>query len=78
MATNNIRIDQLHLRVPGLSREHAGHLGAAVAQQLASQLPAAMRSRHLGALRLRLTIPRDTPRQRLGSIIAAGIVKQLI
>jgi hypothetical protein len=74
---NSTRIDQLHLRVPGLSREQANHFGITVAQQLARQLPAITRSGNLSALRVRLTIPTGTPRERLGSVIAAGIIKKI-
>ncbi len=76
--TNRARIDQLHLRVPGLSREHANQLGMTVAQQLASQLSVVNRSGKLSALHLRLTIPTGTPRERLGSVIAAGIAKNIL
>ena len=75
--SNSTRIDQLHLRVPGLSREQANHLGMTVAQQLARQLPAITRSGNLGTLDVRLTIPIGTPRERLSSVIAAGIVKKI-
>ena len=75
--TNRARIDQLHLRVPGLSREQGKHLGITVARQLARQLPGITRSGKLSALRVRLTIPTGTPRERLGSVIAAGIIKKI-
>ncbi len=48
--TNNVRIDQLHLRVPGLSRQQANHLGITVAQQLVREFPAITRSGKLSAL----------------------------
>jgi len=75
--TNRTRIDQLHLRVPGLSREQAANLGAAVAKQLAGQLPASMRGRNLNSVRVQLAIPVGTPRACLASIITAGIAKKI-
>jgi hypothetical protein len=74
---SNIRIDELHLRVPGLSRYQATHLGMTVAQQLARQLPGIARSGTLSELRVRLTIPSGTPQARLGFVIATGIVKKI-
>jgi hypothetical protein len=74
---NNIRIDQLHLRVPGLTRGQAKHLGITVARQLARQLPGIRRERNLSTVNLRLTIPAGTPRERLGSVIVAGIIKKI-
>ncbi len=75
--TNSIRIDQLHLRVPGMSREEANHLGITVAQQLARQLPALTRSGNLSGLHVRLAIPTGTPRECLSSVVAAGIAKKI-
>jgi hypothetical protein len=75
--TNNTRIDQLHLRVSGLSRDQAKHLGLTVAQQLAREFPTIARSGNLRSLNVRLAIPTGTPRERLGSVIAEGIVKKI-
>ena len=71
------RIDQLHLRVLRMSREQAGRLGAAVAEQLARELSAVRRPGNLNTLHLRLAIPPGTPRDRLSSVIAAGIAQRI-
>jgi len=77
MANNSIRIDQLHLRVRGFSREHPANLGASVAKQLASRLPTSTRAQNISALDVRLAIPIGTPAERLASIIAAGIARRI-
>ena len=75
--TNNVRIEQLHLRLPGVSRYEGRHLGITVARQLARQLPGITREKNLSTVNLRLTIPAGTPRERLGPLIAAEIAKRI-
>ena len=70
-------IEELHLRVPGISAEEAQQLGQRVALLLAERLPHSAHSQHLGALDLRTTIAEGTPRERLAEIIASEITKSL-
>jgi len=77
MASETIRIEELHLRVPGLSREEARRLAEDVARLVAEALPASGRSERLGALDIRTSIPSATPRDRLASLIAGSILEKL-
>jgi hypothetical protein len=74
---NRTRIDRLHLRIPGMTREQANRLGVTVAEQLARELPASARSGNIGNLRVRVAIPSGAPRARLSSMIAAGIIAKI-
>jgi hypothetical protein len=77
MPAETVRIDDLHLRVPGVSAEEARRLGEAVARRVAEELSVQGRVEHLGALDLRLSIAPGTPRDRLVAEIARAIVERL-
>ena len=64
-----IEIEQLRLLVPGLTRQEARRLGKDVAQRLAERMPLHARPVHLGALELKLSIPRETSQGRLADLI---------
>jgi hypothetical protein len=77
MAADEVRIDELHLRVPGLSQDDGRRLGEEVARQVADQLPTGGRIEELGALSVRLTVPEGTSRDRLAAAIANLILERL-
>jgi hypothetical protein len=75
---NDVHIDELVLRIPGLSAAEARTLGERVAERVGEQLAAIGGSRNLHALDLRLTMPAG--RQRTDAIIdhiADAIVARL-
>ncbi|MBN1875042.1 MAG: hypothetical protein JXA33_12490 [Anaerolineae bacterium] len=78
MENEQVRIDRMRLRVPGLDAECADSLGREVVQHVANGLPAEMRPRRLGALDVRVTIPVGTPRDRLAMVIAEAILRGLV
>jgi hypothetical protein len=78
MPGETVRIGELHLRVPGLSREEARQMGEEVARRVADGLPSCGCVSQLGALDLRLSIPRATPRDRLAENIAQAIIEKLV
>jgi hypothetical protein len=77
MHASQIRIDELRLRVPGLTREQAYLLGQEVAQRLAVELSASTRTQQLGVLNLRVNLEPGTPRERLGELIAQAVTRSL-
>jgi len=77
MALDDFRIEELVLRVPGLTVDEARRLAADVARRVAERLPAATRPLHLGALDLRITVPRGTPRSELAATLATQIVERV-
>ncbi len=70
-------IDRLILQIPGLTKDQARTLGAEVADRLAERLPEDVRSRQLGALNVRLTLPATTPRDQLAGPIVDAIIEAL-
>jgi hypothetical protein len=77
MAAETIRIDELHLRVPGLGREEARRLGEEVARRLAEELPREGRPQRLASLDLRTSVPATTPRAGLADAIVRAIRRSL-
>lgn len=69
------RIDELVLRVPGLSPDEARRLGRDVTERVFARLDAA--PMHLGRLDLRLTLPLGLPLEELADRVANAIVDQL-
>ncbi len=77
MARNTVQIGELHLRIPGLSREEAQRMGADVAQRISDSLPGKGRRERLGALEMRLSLQSETPRDGLAEMIANSILEKL-
>ncbi len=77
MGREVVRIEEMRLRIPGLSREEASALGQRVAELLAEQLPRTARAQQLGALNLRTSIPLGTPREKLPELIVQAIKQSL-
>jgi hypothetical protein len=70
-------IENLCLRIPGLSAEESRRLGEEIAQRLAGRLPARRTPLCLDALNLHLTVPVGTERGRLAELITAAILEKL-
>jgi hypothetical protein len=77
MARNTVQIEKLHLRIPGLSREEGQRLGADVAEYIAQSLPSSGRTEHLGALDMRVSLRRGTPRDQIARLVAQSILEKL-
>jgi hypothetical protein len=77
MPSDEIRIDQLCLRIPGLTGQEAHQLGEEVARRVADALPAYGRVEHLGSLDLRIFVRAGTPKDQLAQRIAEEILKRL-
>lgn len=73
-----VRIDDLHLQIPGLTGEEARRLGEDVAERLAERTPTHGTQLHLGAVDLRLTVPPGTAHSNLASLVADAILKRLM
>lgn len=85
MDAERLHIESLHLRVPGLTAEEGRRLGEEVARRLGDEVarrmgggvPERATPLHLGALDLRLTLPRRLSRDRLAEEIAMAILERL-
>jgi hypothetical protein len=78
MDANTLKIDDFHLKIPGLTPQEAHHVANEAAQRLAGRLPDPMTALHLGALDLRLTVPRGTPRNRVADLIVDAILNRIV
>jgi hypothetical protein len=77
MGVESVRIDRLHLSVPGLRRGEARWLGQEVARRLSEELPRAARPQHLGALSVRAEAPEGTPVAEMVERIVATLLASL-
>ena len=77
MEENTFRIENFHLRIPGLTPQEAHQVAIETAQRLAGRLPDRMTAFHLGALDLHLTIPAGTRRNRVRDLIVEAIIKRI-
>ena len=77
MDAEAIRIDELRLRVPGLSEAEAQEVGREIARRIADGLPPRYREEHLGLLDLKISMPFGIPKERLAEQIAAQILEKL-
>ena len=76
MKTQTIRIDELHIRLPGtVRREEATRLAEEVGRRIVGRLPAMGPVRSLGALELRLPYQTDSSPADLAELIAGAIVR---
>jgi GGDEF domain-containing protein len=72
-----VQIDKLQLRLPGLGREEARRVGAEVAQRLSESLPKSGKKERLGALTMRVKLPRGTRRDQIANLAARSILERL-
>jgi hypothetical protein len=77
MDANTFQIDNLYLRIPGLTTQEAHQVANEAAERLAARLPERLSALHLGALDLRLTVPRGTPLSRVTDLIVEAILKRI-
>ncbi len=73
MKSRALRIDELRLRVPGLSSARARQLGETVAQRLAENPPRSFSSGRVPALSLRVYAANSASVEQLADTIAAKI-----
>ena len=73
MKQGKVQIDELRVRVPGLSREYGERLGAEIKRQLASTLPQPLTSKRISELSLRIESSGPNSVERIASQVAARI-----
>ena len=72
-----IQIDELVLRVPGMSNDEGRRLGQEVAERVSAQLPESSSDQRIGELTIRLTTSPGASRSQLAEAIAEQILQQL-
>jgi hypothetical protein len=75
MDDGSVRINELRLRVPGLSAEEGRSMGEELAQALAQGLPRQSTSQELGALNLRVMVASGVSRNQVVAEAARAILK---
>ncbi len=73
----NVHIEEMVLRVPGLTRAQAESVARQVTQRIASGLPAGGRVESLAAIARRVNVPAGTPLSELPARIAAAVLEAL-
>jgi hypothetical protein len=77
MQPDRVVIEELFLRLPGLSAVEARAVAREVAERVGNGLVAALPSRALGALDLRLTVPAGATRDEMVDTVAGAILGAL-
>jgi len=74
MPPKSVHIEQLHLRVPAMSRTQATALGEQVARRLKQGVQARHISEQIGSLSLRITAPEGMRGDGLAAMVAERIL----
>jgi len=77
MQPDRLVIEELFLRLPGLSAVEARAVAREVAERIGIGLVAALPARELGALDLRLTVPANASRDQMVETVAGAILGAL-
>ena len=77
MPADRVIIEELFLRLPGLTREEARAVSRDVAERVGSGLAAALPPRSLGALELRLSVRAGASREEMVEAVAQAILGAL-
>lgn len=77
MAHERARVDELHIRVPGLTAEEGSRFGAEVARRVADGLSPGGGRKVVSELDIRVTVPAGTDRTRLAEAVARRILESL-
>jgi hypothetical protein len=78
MTNDRVVIEELFLRLPGVSAEAARAISAEVAGRIGAGLAAAMPKRSLGALDLQLRLPPNATRSEIVETVARSILEALL
>lgn len=72
-----IQVDELQIRVPGMSKEEGAILGNAVAERVAAAIPANIRDQHIPELKIQLKGILSNDRNIMADRIATQIIRQI-
>ncbi len=78
MHDNEIHINEMTLRVQGLSKEKAKNLGQDVIQHLSENPPQDLQNKRLETLNLNVLIPSGASYSEMSKLITAAIIKGLV
>jgi hypothetical protein len=72
-----LRIDELTLRIPGLSEDDGHRLGKAVASRLSARWPGSLATRQFDELNVQLIAPPNATTDQLAEAIVSQLLKQI-
>lgn len=72
-----LRIDELTLRIPGLSEDEGYHLGNQVAQRLSTRWPGSLATQCFDELNIQLTTQPNATTDQLADAIVSQLLKQI-
>lgn len=72
-----IQVDELHIRIPGNSKEDGAELGKQVANRLAEATPEHFRNHHIPELRVQLQSSTSNDTLLMADHIAEQIIRQI-
>ena len=78
MPADRVVIEELFLRLPGLSEAAARAISMAVAQRLGQGLAQALPSESLGALDVTVTVRAGATRDEMADAVAQAVIRALI
>ncbi len=70
-------INELVIRVPGISEEKGGRLGNDVAQLVAENIPEGLGDYHIPELKIQMNASQFNGRDDMASVIAQQIIRQI-
>lgn len=77
MDDGRVRVNELQLRVPGMSTEEGRVFGEDVVRRVVATLPQQMNPRQLGTLNLKVRVPAGTPHNQIAGVVAKAILRGL-
>jgi hypothetical protein len=72
-----VRINELRLRVTGMSAEEGRVLGQEVADRVSEEMSCRTSPQQLGALNITVPVPAGTPRNNIAPLVAQAILRGL-
>lgn len=78
MDNNEVKIEELVLRLPGEYEDQAQNTGMEITKQVAEKLPEAIQNRHLDSLSLKIEISQGTSQSELTKLISEAILRGLV
>lgn len=78
MSNNEVKIEQITLRVPGMNNEDAHNLGQKVVHHIAQSLPSTVQNKRLDAINLKVNCAPGISHTAMVKAIAETILKGLV
>ncbi len=78
MDNNEVKIEELVLRLPGEYEDQAQNTGMEITKQVAEKLPEAIQNIHLDSLSIKIEMSQGTSQSELTKLISEAILRGLV